>query len=155
MFAPTALRTAEECRRAIAQTVRETGSLDVLVNVVSGAGTNARRGIRTLFFSTRAALPYFRAGSLILNLHLTPFPLSRHEADYVTRTVGAMTRSLALGLSRRGVHVSAITVAQQAPTSSLPFNQATSRSLRPRGDKRRNGGTNLRPQFTTFNGTLL
>ena len=121
------LGNAKFCRRAVRQSVRKFGKIDVLVNVVDSrpALAGLRRDVFSLFFVTRDALPYLRAGSKVINI-----VLDRDHADGSHGThfnaVAAFTRSLALGLAQRRVGVSALAVLP-APAAGSP---APSRSNR-------------------------
>lgn len=113
------------CRRAVFDTVREHGSLDILVNVigaVDGAPAGEpHRGIRTLFHVIQAGLPHLHRGSVILNLCVTSGSASTAVATHLHEAVAAFTRSLASGLARRGVRVAALTVQRPvAPCSRAP-----------------------------------
>jgi NAD(P)-dependent dehydrogenase (short-subunit alcohol dehydrogenase family) len=113
------------CRRAVAQTVRRLGRLDVVVN---NAGEHKlreapeeidaaqlERTFRTnvfgMFFLTRAALPHLEAGSAVVNTaSVTAYRGSEHLIDYAASkgAVVAYTRSLALALVERGIRVNAV-----------------------------------------------
>jgi NAD(P)-dependent dehydrogenase (short-subunit alcohol dehydrogenase family) len=115
----------EFCQRAVQQTVRELGRLDVLIN--NAAEQHPRRSIaeitseqlertfRTnifaMFYLVKAALPHLRAGSTIVNTtSVTAYKGSPGLVDY-SATKGAIvafTRSLSLQLIDQGIRVNAV-----------------------------------------------
>ena len=113
------------CRRAVRETVRALGRLDILVNNAaeqhvqeSLLGITARQLERTfrtnvygMFFMTKAALSHLRAGSAIINTSsVTAYRGSHHLLDY-SATKGAIvsfTRALSQSLAARKIRVNAV-----------------------------------------------
>ena len=113
------------CELAVARTVNDLGSLDVLVN--NAAEQHPQKGIdkisaeqleRTFrtnifsyFFLTKAALPHLRKGSAIVNTtSVTAYRGSPALIDY-SATKGAIvafTRSLSQALVEKGIRVNAV-----------------------------------------------
>jgi len=119
------VRVADECRGAVARTVRELGGLNVLVNNAAYQMAQARfediteeqwdRTFRTniygYFFMAQAALPHLEDGDAIINtgsiVGLTGLAIL---VDY-TATKGAIhafTKSLALYLGERNIRVNCV-----------------------------------------------
>lgn len=113
------------CRKAVHDTVHRFGRLDILVNNAAEQHPKAslealppeqlERTFRTnvfgLFHMTRAALPHLKPGSRIINsASVTAYRGSSHLLDYAATkgAIVAFTRSLALQLAPRGVHVNAV-----------------------------------------------
>jgi len=113
------------CRQAVEQTVRELGRLDVLVNNAaeqhpkeSIEGISAeqlertfRTNIFAMFYMVKAAMPFLRQGSSIINTtSVTAYRGSPHLLDY-SATKGAIvafTRSLAQSLIEKGIRVNGV-----------------------------------------------
>jgi NAD(P)-dependent dehydrogenase (short-subunit alcohol dehydrogenase family) len=118
-------RDAEHCRRAVEQTVRQLGGLDVLVNHLGAqwpqddlTDISPEQLTRTFeinvypyFFVTCHALPHLSAGASIINTSsVTAFRGHRKLIDY-SATKGAiesMTYSLASSLAKRGIRVNGV-----------------------------------------------
>lgn len=113
------------CEEVVTRTINEYGKIDVLVN---NAGVQYQSdslecisdeqfdwtmkvNIYGMFYLTRAALPYMKSGSSIINLSsITTFKGEPQLIDYVT-TKGAIvgfTRSLARSLALKNIRVNAI-----------------------------------------------
>ena len=100
------------CELAVARTVNDLGSLDVLVN---NAAEQLERTFRTnifaYFYLTKAALPHLRRGSAIVNTtSVTAYRGSPALIDY-SATKGAIvafTRSLSQALVEKGIRVNAV-----------------------------------------------
>ena len=115
----------QRCREVIARAVEEFGALDVLVNNAAEQHRQAdleditaeqltatfRSNVFGMFFMTKAALPHLREGARIINTtSVTAYRGSPKLLDY-SATKGAIvsfTRSLALALAKRGIHVNAV-----------------------------------------------
>jgi len=113
------------CRTAVAQTVRELGQLDILVNnaaeqhpqdsIENISAAQLERTFRTnifsFFYMTKAALPHLKKGSVILNTtSVTAYKGSPQLLDY-SATKGAIvafTRSLAQALIGQGIRVNGV-----------------------------------------------
>lgn len=113
------------CELAVARTVNDLGSLDVLVNnaaeqhpqesieKISAAQLERtfRTNIYAYFFLTKAALPHLRRGSAIVNTtSVTAYRGSPTLIDY-SATKGAIvafTRSLSQALVEKGIRVNAV-----------------------------------------------
>ncbi|MCE5278107.1 MAG: SDR family oxidoreductase [Planctomycetaceae bacterium] len=113
------------CRRAVQQTLKELGRLDVLINNAAEQHPQDRleditdeqlqRTFRTnifgMFYLTREALPHLPEGSAIVNTtSVTAYQGNRQLLDY-SSTKGAIvsfTRSLALSLVDRKIRVNAV-----------------------------------------------
>jgi NAD(P)-dependent dehydrogenase (short-subunit alcohol dehydrogenase family) len=113
------------CELAVARTVNDLGSLDVLVN--NAAEQHPQEGIEKIsaeqlertfrtnifayFFLTKAALPHLRKGSVIVNTtSVTAYRGSPALIDY-SATKGAIvafTRSLSQALVDKGIRVNAV-----------------------------------------------
>jgi NAD(P)-dependent dehydrogenase (short-subunit alcohol dehydrogenase family) len=113
------------CRTAVAQTVRELGHLDILVNnaaeqhpqdsIEDISAAQLERTFRTnifsFFYMTKAALPHLQKGGVILNTtSVTAYKGSPQLLDY-SATKGAIvafTRSLAQALIGQGIRVNGV-----------------------------------------------
>ena len=113
------------CRQAVERTVDELRGLDILVNNAAeqhpqdsvekiSAGQLARTfqtNVFGYFFMTKAAMPYLKEGSAIVNTaSVTAYRGSAHLMDYAaTRgAVVSLTRSLAQALVKDGIRVNAV-----------------------------------------------
>jgi NAD(P)-dependent dehydrogenase (short-subunit alcohol dehydrogenase family) len=113
------------CQQAVAQTIEELGRLDILVNnaaeqhpqdsIEQISAEQLERTFRTnifaMFFLTKAALPYLKQGSAIINTtSVTAYKGSPKLLDY-SATKGAIvafTRSLSQSLVEKGIRVNAV-----------------------------------------------
>jgi NAD(P)-dependent dehydrogenase (short-subunit alcohol dehydrogenase family) len=113
------------CKKLIQQTVGTFGRLDVLVNnaaeqhpqesiekiTADQLERTFRTNIFSMFYLTKAALPYLKRGSAIINCtSVTAYKGSPHLLDY-SSTKGAIvsfTRSLSLSLIEKGIRVNAV-----------------------------------------------
>jgi NAD(P)-dependent dehydrogenase (short-subunit alcohol dehydrogenase family) len=113
------------CDLAVARTVNDLGSLDILVNnaaeqhpqkgIAKSSAEQLERTFRTnifsYFFLTKAALPHLRRGSAIVNTtSVTAYRGSPALIDY-SATKGAIvafTRSLSQSLVDKGIRVNAV-----------------------------------------------
>ena len=119
------LRQENFCKRIVKETISTFGHLDVLVN---NAGVQFpqnsleditseqledtfRTNIFPFFYVTKAALPYLKCGSAIINTaSVTAYRGNKYLIDY-SSTKGAIvsfTRSLALSLVSKGVRVNGV-----------------------------------------------
>ena len=119
------VKSADFCKDAVEQTVKEYGKLNVLVN---NAGmqfpqkdvkaideeqldTTFRTNIYAYFYFAEAALEYLQAGDSIINTtSVTAYRSSPSLIDY-SSTKGAITtftRSLATNLTEKGIRVNAV-----------------------------------------------
>ena len=113
------------CQEAVAQTVRELGRLDVLVNNAAEQHTadsiteitaeQLERTFRTnifgMFFMTKAALPHLSEGSAIINTtSVTAYQGNPSLLDYSSTkgAIVAFTRSLSQALVGQGIRVNAV-----------------------------------------------
>ncbi len=119
------LRQESFCKRIVKETISAFGHLDVLVN---NAGVQFpqnsleditseqledtfRTNIFPLFYVTKAALPYLKCGSTIINTaSVTAYRGNKYLIDY-SSTKGAIvsfTRSLAISLVSKGIRVNGV-----------------------------------------------
>lgn len=113
------------CRELVGRAVRELGRLDILVNnagqqypqrTIEDIGQEQleqtfRTNIFAMFYTVKAALPHLEKGARIINTaSITAYKGNPALLDY-SSTKGAVvsfTRSLAIDLSERGIHVNAV-----------------------------------------------
>jgi NAD(P)-dependent dehydrogenase (short-subunit alcohol dehydrogenase family) len=113
------------CQKAVEQTVKEFGRLDIVVNNAAEqhpqesleniSAEQLERTFRTnifsYFFITKAALPHLKKGSVIINTtSVTAYRGSSHLLDY-SATKGAnvaFTRSLSENLIKKGIRVNGV-----------------------------------------------
>lgn len=113
------------CQEAVARAVEEFGGLDILVNNAAEQHRQTsieditseqlsktfRSNVFGMFFITKAALPHLREGARIINTtSVTAYRGSPKLLDYAATkgAIVAFTRSLALALVERGIHVNAV-----------------------------------------------
>ena len=113
------------CKRAITQTVRELGRLDILVNnaaeehpqdaLTKITGRQLYKTFQTnvfsCFFMSKAALKHLKQGASIINTtSVTAYRGSPHLLDYAATkgAIVAFTRSLAKAMAEKGVRVNAV-----------------------------------------------
>lgn len=119
------IKKPDFCRRVIAETIKEFGKLNVLVNNAAvqyaqnsivdisdeQMETTFRTNIFSMFYLTKAALPHMKQGDTIINTSsITAFQGEKTLIDY-SSTKGAIlafTRSLSLSLVRSGIRVNAV-----------------------------------------------
>ncbi|MBC8016367.1 MAG: SDR family oxidoreductase [Sporomusaceae bacterium] len=113
------------CNLAVMQTIKQFGQLDILVNnaaeqhvqtsIANISAAQLERTFRTNIFSyfylTKAALPYLKSGSSIINTaSVTAYAGNEQLIDY-SATKGAIvafTRSLSLSLIKQGIRVNGV-----------------------------------------------
>lgn len=125
LLLPGDVRSRTYCQRAVQQTVRRFGRLDVLVNNAAFQvhtskiedlteehfDLTLRTNLYGYFFMAQAALPHMGAGGAIVNTgSVTGLQGSKQLLDYATTKGGihAFTRSLAAQVLSRGVRVNAV-----------------------------------------------
>jgi NAD(P)-dependent dehydrogenase (short-subunit alcohol dehydrogenase family) len=113
------------CQQIVQDIVRELGRLDILVNnaaeqhpqddIAKITSAQLERTFRTnvfsFFYMTKAALPYLREGSAIINTtSVTAYRGSAHLLDYAATkgAIVAFTRSLAKALVGQGIRVNGV-----------------------------------------------
>jgi NAD(P)-dependent dehydrogenase (short-subunit alcohol dehydrogenase family) len=115
----------ELCKKAVEETVRALGRLDVLVNNAAEQHPREsleeispdqlertfRTNIFAMFYLTQAALPHLGEGAAIINsTSVTAYRGSPTLLDYAATkgAIVAFTRSLAANLAERGIRVNAV-----------------------------------------------
>ncbi len=113
------------CKKLVEQTVKEFGSLDILINNAGMheedkdvEGISKAQLVRTfevnmfsMFYLTQAAMPHLKAGSAIVNTaSITAYRGSPHLMDYAASkgAIVAYTRSLAKNLAAQKIRVNAV-----------------------------------------------
>lgn len=125
LLLPGDIRKERFCEKIVNDTVKKLGRLDIVVN---NAATQTEQkslenitseqlretfetNIFAMFYITRAALPYLKKGSTIINTtSVTAYRGSAELIDY-SSTKGAIvtfTRSLAQSLAKKGIRVNAV-----------------------------------------------
>ncbi|PYJ20439.1 MAG: NAD(P)-dependent oxidoreductase [Verrucomicrobia bacterium] len=115
----------EFCRKAVEQTVKEFGKLDVLVNnaaeqhpqdsiekiTAKQLERTFRTNIFSMFFMTKAALKHLKKGAAIINTtSVTAYKGSPHLLDYSSTkgAITAFTRSLSQALADEAIRVNGV-----------------------------------------------
>lgn len=115
----------EFCRRAVEQTVKEFGKIDILVNNAAEQHPQEsiekiteeqlertfRTNIFSFFFMTKAAMKHLKKGAAIINTSsVTAYKGSAHLLDYSSTkgAITAFTRSLSQALADRGIRVNGV-----------------------------------------------
>ena len=115
----------EFCKKAVEQTVKEFGKLDILVN--NAAEQHEQQDLKdisqeqlkqtfetnifSMFYMTKAALEYMKEGSCIVNsTSVTSYRGSHHLMDYASTkgAITAFTRSLAQNLAEKNIRVNGV-----------------------------------------------
>lgn len=113
------------CRKAVEQTVKELGKLDILVN--NAAEQHEQQDIKdiskeqlkqtfetnifSMFYMTKAALEHMEEGSCIINsTSVTSYRGSHHLMDYASTkgAITAFTRSLSQNLAEKNIRVNGV-----------------------------------------------
>lgn len=119
------LRDSNFCKEVVDRTINQFGSLDIVVNnaAIQHPQTNFeditdeqlddtfRTNIYSMFFLTRAAMPYLKEGSSIINTSsVTAFKGSKDLVDYSAAkgAVTSFTRSLSQNLAGKKIRVNQI-----------------------------------------------
>ena len=115
----------EFCRKAVAETARRFGRIDILVNnaaeqhlqdsiekiTARQLERTFRTNILSFFFMTKAAMKHLKKGATIINTtSVTAYKGSPHLLDY-SSTKGAIvsfTRSLSQALAKKGIRVNGV-----------------------------------------------
>jgi NAD(P)-dependent dehydrogenase (short-subunit alcohol dehydrogenase family) len=125
LLLPGDVRQTDFCQRAVEQTHREFGRLDILVNNAAFQqhqekledvteeqwDRTFKTNIYGYFFMTKAALPFLEKGSAILNTgSITGLEGSKELLDYSATkgAIHAFTKSLAQNLVERGIRVNCV-----------------------------------------------
>lgn len=125
LLLPGDVKEAAWCREAVEKTVRELGKLDILVNNAAFQEHAAsledlteerfdetmRTNVYGYFHMTKAALPYLKKGSCIINSgSVVGLRGSARLLDYSTTkgAIHAFTKALASSLIDRGIRVNAV-----------------------------------------------
>lgn len=115
----------EFCRKAIEQTIKEFGKIDILVNNAAEQHPQEsiekitkkqlertfRTNIFSFFFMTQAAMKHFDKGAVIINTtSVTAYKGSAHLLDYSSTkgAITAFTRSLSQALVDKGIRVNGV-----------------------------------------------
>jgi len=114
-----------QCRLSVERVAEEFGVIDILVNNAAEQHSQMRledisaeqlrrtfeTNVFSMFYCTQAALPHMRRGGRIINTaSVTAYRGSDHLIDYASTkgAIVAFTRSLALSLAEREIHVNAV-----------------------------------------------
>jgi NAD(P)-dependent dehydrogenase (short-subunit alcohol dehydrogenase family) len=125
LLIPGDVRDAEFCRQAVAQTVREFGKLDILVNNAAFQqhqksledvseeqfDRTFKTNIYGYFYMAKAALEHLKKGSCIVNTgSITGLEGSKELLDYSATkgAIHAFTKSLAQNLVEKGIRVNCV-----------------------------------------------
>jgi len=115
----------EFCRKAIEQTIKEFGKIDILVNNAAEQHPQEsiekitekqlertfRTNIFSFFFMTQAAMKHLKKGAAIINTtSVTAYKGSGHLLDYSSTkgAITAFTRSLSQALAEKGIRVNGV-----------------------------------------------
>jgi NAD(P)-dependent dehydrogenase (short-subunit alcohol dehydrogenase family) len=115
----------EFCRKAVEQTVKELGKIDILVNNAAEQHPQEsiekitekqlertfRTNIFSFFFMTKAAIKHLGEGAAIINTtSVTAYKGSAHLLDYSSTkgAITAFTRSLSQALADKGIRVNGV-----------------------------------------------
>jgi NAD(P)-dependent dehydrogenase (short-subunit alcohol dehydrogenase family) len=115
----------EFCQKAVAQTARRFGRIDILVNnaaeqhlqdsIEKISARQLERTFRTnifsFFFMTKAAMKHLKKGATIINTtSVTAYKGSPHLLDYSSTkgAINSFTRSLSQALAKKGIRVNGV-----------------------------------------------
>jgi NAD(P)-dependent dehydrogenase (short-subunit alcohol dehydrogenase family) len=115
----------EFCRKAVEQTIREFGKIDILVNNAAEQHPQEsidkiterqlertfRTNIFSFFFMTKAVMKHLKEGAAIINTtSVTAYKGSAHLLDYSSTkgAITAFTRSLSQALADKGIRVNGV-----------------------------------------------
>ncbi|NEM96411.1 SDR family oxidoreductase [Pontibacter burrus] len=113
------------CQKAVAQTIKELGKLDILINNAAEQHEQTdltdiskdqlqrtfQTNIFSMFYITKAALEHMKEGSAIVNsTSVTSYRGSDHLMDYASTkgAITAFTRSLSANLAEKKIRVNAV-----------------------------------------------
>ena len=113
------------CQQLVAQTIKEFGQLDILVNNAAEQHVEAsiqnisaaqlektfRTNIFSYFYCSKAAVPHLKNGSTIINTtSVTAYAGNEQLIDYAATkgAIVAFTRSLSLSLIKQGIRVNGV-----------------------------------------------
>ncbi|MDP1835912.1 MAG: SDR family oxidoreductase [Chlamydiales bacterium] len=113
------------CKKAVAKTKQALGKIDILVNNAAvqfpkesiteidekQLDKTFRTNIYSYFFMTKAVMPHFKKGGVIINTaSVTAFRGSEHLLDYSSTkgAIVAFTRSLSLAVIDKGIRVNGV-----------------------------------------------
>lgn len=125
LLIPGDVSNSKFCRKAVEQTVKKLGKLDILVNNAAYQQTHDdlesisekewdvtfRTNIYGYFYMAKAALPHLQAGAAIINCgSITGLEGSKHLIDYAATkgAIHAFTKSLAQNLVDRKIRVNCV-----------------------------------------------
>jgi NAD(P)-dependent dehydrogenase (short-subunit alcohol dehydrogenase family) len=125
LLIPGDVGTEAFCKRAVKQTLKAFGKIDILVNNAAEQhpqksiekitekqiAKTFRTNIFSFFFMTKAALKHLRKGSAIVNTtSVTAYKGSPELLDYSSTkgAIVAFTRSLSQALAKKGIRVNAV-----------------------------------------------
>ncbi|HCC5836416.1 TPA: SDR family oxidoreductase [Citrobacter farmeri] len=122
---PGDIRDESFCRQLVSQAAESLGGLDILVNnagrqqfcesiedlTTEGFDATFKTNVYAMFWITKAAIPHFQAGSVIINTSsVQAYEPSEILLDYAQTkaAIVAFTKSLAKQLASKGIRVNAV-----------------------------------------------